>query len=233
LNEGRDIPEFFTFPEVARQLRETYAPRSQQGFTIFFTGLSAAGKSSIANALTEMLLEIGGRRISILDGDLVRKHLSSELGFSREHRDLNIRRIGYVASEITKNGGVAICAAIAPYDNVRKEVRALIEPNGGFILVHVATPLEVCESRDRKGLYVKARAGLIGEFTGISDPYESPADAEIVINNTLLTTEEAAREIITYLTKQGFLVAGTDRVQKPITTGNGHKRSPVLDRVTI
>jgi sulfate adenylyltransferase len=231
LNEGRDIPEFFTFPEVARQLRETYAPRSKQGFTIFFTGLSAAGKSSIANALTVMLLEMGGRRISLLDGDLVRKHLSSELGFSKDHRDLNIRRIGYVASEITKNGGVAICAAIAPYDNVRKEVRAAIEPYGGFILVHVATPLDVCEIRDRKGLYVKARAGLIGEFTGISDPYESPADAEIVIDNTLLTTEEAAREIISYLTKQGFLTAGAYPVSKPSGNGNGHKRSPVLNAV--
>lgn len=232
LNEGRDIPEFFTFPEVAQHLRETYAPRSRQGFTIFFTGLSAAGKSSIANALAVMLLEIGGRHISLLDGDLVRKHLSSELGFSKEHRDLNIRRIGYVASEITKNGGVAICAAIAPYDSVRKEVREAIEPFGGFILVHVATPLEVCELRDRKGLYVKARAGLIQEFTGVSDPYEPPADAEIVIDNTSLTTEEAAREIITHLTKQGFLIASTDRVQKPIATGNGHKRSHVLARAS-
>jgi len=206
LNEGRDIPEWFTFPEVARHLRESYAPRCKQGFTIFFTGLSASGKSTIANALGVMLLEKGGRHISMLDGDLVRKHLSSELGFSKEHRDLNIRRIGYVASEITKNGGVAICAAIAPYDSVRKEVREAIEPQGGFILVHVATPLEVCESRDRKGNYAKARAGLIGEFTGISHPYEAPSDAEIVIDNTLLTTQEAAQEIITHLTTQGFLI---------------------------
>jgi sulfate adenylyltransferase len=205
LHEGRDIPEWFTFPEVARHLRDSYVPRSRQGFTIFFTGLSASGKSTIANALAVMLLEQGGRNISILDGDLVRKNLSSELGFSKEHRDLNIRRIGYVASEITKNGGVAICAAIAPYDDVRKEVRAAIEPHGGFILVHVATPLEECELRDRKGNYAKARAGLIGEFTGISHPYELPADAEIVIDNTLLTTEEAAQEIIANLTQQGFL----------------------------
>jgi sulfate adenylyltransferase len=210
LNEGSDIPEWFTFPEVARQLRATYAPRAKQGFTIFFTGLSAAGKSSTANALAVMLLEKGGRPVTILDGDLVRKHLSSELGFSKEHRDLNIRRIGFVAAEIAKNGGIAICAAIAPYDNVRKEVRTAIEPCGGFILVHMATPLDICEIRDRKGLYAKARAGLVQEFTGISDPYELPTDAEVIIHNTLLTPEETAREIIRYLTTQGFLEGVAD-----------------------
>ena len=206
LNGGHEIPEWFTFPDVARQLRNSYPPRSKQGFTIFFTGLSASGKSSVANALVVMLLEHGDRNVTVLDGDLVRKHLSSELGFSKEHRDLNIRRIGYVASEITKNGGVAICAAISPYDNVRKEVRAAIEPCGGFILVHMATPLEVCEVRDRKGLYAKARSGVIKEFTGISDPYEAPADAEVVIANAQLTPEDAARQIINYLKDQGFLV---------------------------
>ena len=205
LNGGHDIPEWFTFPDVARQLRNSYPPRSKQGFTIFFTGLSASGKSSVANALVVMLLEHGDRNVTVLDGDLVRKHLSSELGFSKEHRDLNIRRIGYVASEITKNGGVAICAAISPYDNVRKEVRAAIEPCGGFILVHMATPLEVCEVRDRKGLYAKARTGLIKEFTGISDPYEAPADAEVIIANAELTPDEAARQIIAHLKDQGFL----------------------------
>jgi sulfate adenylyltransferase len=208
LNEGGDIPEWFTFPEVARRLRETYAPRAEQGFTIFFTGLSGSGKSTIANALVDMLLEKGGRPITLLDGDLVRKHLSSELGFSKEHRDINIRRIGYVASEITKNGGVAICAPIAPYDGLRKEVRAAVEPCGGFVLVHMATPIEVCEMRDRKGLYAKARAGLIREFTGISDPYEQPSDAEVVIDTTLPTPEESALKIIGYLTRQGFLGAG-------------------------
>lgn len=206
LNEGTEIPKWFTFPEVAQRLRTTYAPRAKQGFTVFFTGFSASGKSSIANAVAVMLMEKGGRSVTVLDGDLVRKQLSSELGFSKEHRDINIRRIGFVSSEITKNGGIAICAAIAPYDSVRKEVRAAIEPCGGFILVHMATPLDICEIRDRKGLYAKARAGLIQEFTGISDPYESPTDAEVVIDNTLQTPEESAREIIQYLTHQGFLV---------------------------
>src|SRR5207302_11023524 len=132
-------------------------------------------------------LETGGRPVTLLDGDLVRKHLSSELGFSKEHRDINIRRIGYVASEITKNGGIAICAPIAPYDALRREVRAMVEPLGGFILVHVDTPLEVCEQRDRKGLYAKARAGIIPEFSGISDPYEEPLDAESVIDTETST----------------------------------------------
>jgi len=141
----------------------------------------------------------------LLDGDLVRKHLSSELGFSKEHRDINIRRIGYVASEITKNGGIAICAPIAPYNAVRKAVRQMIEPFGGFVLVHIATPLEVCEQRDRKGLYAKARAGIVKEFTGISDPYETPADAEVVINTADLSPEEAAQEIILHLEQQGFI----------------------------
>jgi sulfate adenylyltransferase len=151
------------------------------------------------------LLEMGGRPVTILDGDVVRKHLSSELGFSKEHRDINIRRIGYVASEITKNGGIAICAPIAPYDQTRKDVRSMIEEGGGFILVHVATSLEECEARDRKGFYAKARAGIIKEFTGISDPYEEPADAELVIQTEELTAEEAAQEIILYLEREGYI----------------------------
>ena len=159
---------------MAEELRRTHPPRIEQGFTVFFTGLSGSGKSTIANALLVKFLELGGRPVTLLDGDIVRKHLSSELGFSKEHRDINIRRIGFVASEITKNGGIALCAPIAPYDAVRKEVRGMIEPYGGFVLVHLATPLEVCEERDRKGMYAKARAGILKEFTGISDPYEAP-----------------------------------------------------------
>ncbi len=174
LNEGREIPAWFTYPEVVKELRRSYPPRHKQGVTIFFTGLSGSGKSTIANVLLTKFLEMGGRPVTILDGDLVRKHLSSELGFSKEHRDINIRRIGYVASEITKNGGIAICAPIAPYEATRKHVRQMIEPYGGFILVHIATPIETCEERDRKGLYAKARAGIVKEFTGISDPYEVP-----------------------------------------------------------
>ena len=205
LNEGREIPAWFTYPEVVRELRRSYPPRHKQGVTIFFTGLSGSGKSTIANVLLTKFLETGGRPVTILDGDLVRKHLSSELGFSKEHRDINIRRIGYVASEITKNGGIAICAPIAPYDATRKHVRQMIEPYGGFILVHIATPIETCEGRDRKGLYAKARAGIVKEFTGISDPYEVPADAEVVVNTAELSAEEAAQEIILHLEQQGFI----------------------------
>lgn len=205
LNEGRDIPSWFTYPEVVQELRRSFPPRHKQGVTIFFTGLSGSGKSTIANVLLTKFLETGGRPVTILDGDRVRKHLSSELGFSKEHRDINIRRIGYVASEITKNGGIAICAPIAPYAAVRKQVREMIEPFGGFVLVHVATPLEVCEQRDRKGLYAKARAGIVKEFTGISDPYEAPQQAEVVINTAELSPEEAAQEIILHMERQGFI----------------------------
>ena len=205
LADGRDIPAWFSFPEVVAELRKTHPPRFKQGTTIFFTGLSGSGKSTIANALFVKFLEMGGRPVTLLDCDLVRKNLSSELGFSREHRDINIRRIGYVASEITKNGGIAICAPIAPYDAVRKDVRRMIEPNGGFILIHVATPIEVCEQRDRKGLYAKARAGIVKEFTGISDPYEEPQDADIVIDTTELTPEEAAHQIVLHLEREGYI----------------------------
>ena len=205
LNEGRDIPSWFTYPEVATELRRSFPPRHKQGLTIFFSGFSGSGKSTIANVLMTKFLEVGGRPVTMLDGDLVRKHLSSELGFSKEHRDINIRRIGYVASEITKNGGIAICAPIAPYDLTRKDVRALIEPVGGFILVHLSTSVDVCESRDRKGLYAKARAGILKEFTGISDPYEEPTDAELHINTAELSPEEAAQEIVLHLEREGFI----------------------------
>lgn len=205
LAEGREIPEWFTFSDVAEELQRTHPARRKQGFTVFFTGLSGAGKSTIAKAMLVRLLEMGGRPVTLLDGDIVRKNLSSELGFSKEHRDLNILRIGFVANEITKNGGIAICAPIAPYDSIRKEVRSLIEQHGGFTLVHVATPLDVCEQRDRKGLYAKARAGIIKEFTGISDPYEEPADAETVIDTTELTPEEAAQTVLLHLEHEGYI----------------------------
>jgi sulfate adenylyltransferase len=207
LNEGLDIPHWFTFPEVAKELKRSYPPRHRQGFTVFFTGLSGSGKSTIANALLVKFLEIGGRPVTLLDGDLVRKHLSSELGFSKEHRDINIRRIGFVASEITKNGGIAICAPIAPYHAVRREVRGMVEEGGGFVLVHIATPLEVCEARDRKGLYAKARAGIVKEFTGISDPYEAPDDAELVIDTSEVSPDEAAQQIILHLEREGYVGA--------------------------
>jgi sulfate adenylyltransferase len=205
LSAGREIPSWFTFPEVGHELQRSYPPRHKQGFTVFFTGLSGSGKSTIANVLRVKFLETGGRPVTLLDGDLVRKNLSSELGFSREHRDLNIRRIGYVASEISKNGGIAICAPIAPFDALRREVRKTIELNGGFILVHIATPIEICEGRDRKGLYAKARAGVLKQFTGISDPYEVPADSDVVIDTSNMSPEEAAQEIFLHLEREGYI----------------------------
>ncbi|HFC30182.1 MAG TPA: bifunctional sulfate adenylyltransferase/adenylylsulfate kinase [Oceanospirillales bacterium] len=205
LQQGLDIPNWFTYPEVVEILRKSHPPRNKQGFTIFFTGLSGSGKSTIANALMVNLMEMVERPISLLDGDIVRKNLSSELGFSKEHRNLNVLRIGYVASEITKNGGIAICAPIAPYAQTRHEVRNLIEPLGGFIEVHVATSVEVCEKRDRKGLYAKARAGIIKEFTGISDPYEAPENAEVVIDTEVCKPAEAAQKIILKLEAMGLI----------------------------
>ena len=210
LNEGREVPTWFTYPEVSRELQRSYPPRHRQGFTVFFTGLSGSGKSTIANVLRVKFLEMGGRPVTLLDGDIVRKNLSSELGFSREHRDINIRRIGYVASEITKNGGIAVCAPIAPYDSIRKEVRGMIQPLGGFILVHLATPLDTCEGRDRKGLYAKARAGILPQFTGVSDPYESPTDADVVIDTSDVTPEEAAQEVFLHLEREGYIGSSSE-----------------------
>ena len=205
LASGDDIPEWFSYPEVVSELRRTHPQKSKQGFTVFFTGLSGSGKSTIANALMSKLLERGGRPVTLLDGDVVRTNLSSELGFSKEHRDINITRIGYVASEITKHGGIAICAPIAPYAGPRYKNREAISANGGYVLVYVSTPLEVCEERDRKGLYAKARAGIIKEFTGISDPYEEPADADVVLPTVDQTPDEAAQVIIDHLVAEGYL----------------------------
>jgi sulfate adenylyltransferase len=205
LRLGLDIPDWFSFPEVIAVLRERHPPLIQQGFTLFFTGLSGSGKSTIANAVMTKLMEAGGRRVTLLDGDIVRKHLSSELGFSREHRNINIERIGFVASEITKNGGIAICAPIAPYAISRRSAREMIEPLGGFLEIHVSTPLEVCEARDRKGLYARARAGVIKEFTGISDPYEVPENPEMRIDTTEITVDQAAQQVLLKLTNLGYL----------------------------
>jgi sulfate adenylyltransferase len=205
LQEGADIPDWFSFPAVVAELRRTHPPRHEQGFTVFFTGLSGSGKSTVANALMVKLMEMGGRPVTLLDGDLVRKHLSSELGFSKEHRDLNIQRIGYVASEITKNGGIAICAPIAPYAATRKIVREMIEPLGGFLEIHVGTPIEVCEARDRKGLYAKARAGILKGFTGIDDPYEVPEKPEMKLDTTEVTPDMSAHRIIVKLEALGFI----------------------------
>ncbi len=205
LREGLEIPEWFSFPEVVRELRRRYPPRSQQGFTVFFTGFSGSGKSTIANALMVKLMEMGGRPVTLLDGDIVRKNLSSELGFSKEHRDLNIRRIGYVASEITKNGGIAICAPIAPYAMTRRAVREDIESFGAFVEVHVATSIEECERRDRKGLYKLAREGKIKEFTGISDPYDVPEDPEIRVETENVEVDHCAHQVLLKLEQMGLV----------------------------
>jgi len=205
LREGIEIPEWFSFPQVVTELRRTSPARNKQGFTVFFTGLSGSGKSTIANALMIKLMEMGGRPVTLLDGDVVRKNLSSELGFSKEHRDLNIRRIGYVASEITKNGGIAICAPIAPYTATRRAVREDIEAFGAFVEVHVATSIEECERRDRKGLYKLAREGKIKEFTGISDPYEAPIKAELVVDTENVDVDHCAHQVILKLESMGLI----------------------------
>ncbi len=205
LADGSDIPEWFTYPEVVEELRNTSRPRHEQGFTVFLTGLSGSGKSTVANALMVKLLEQGGRSVTLLDGDIVRRELSKGLGFSKEDRDTNVERIGYVASEITKAGGVAICAPIAPYAGPRARNRAAISEVGGYMLVHINTPIEVCEARDRKGLYAKARAGIIPEFTGVSDPYEEPLDAELAIDTTDITPDQAADQILAHLRTEGYL----------------------------
>jgi sulfate adenylyltransferase len=205
MQAGLKIPDWYSFPEVLSELHRQSPPRERQGFTVFFTGLSGAGKSTLARALAARLMEMGGRCVTLLDGDIVRRHLSSELGFTKAHRDINVRRIGFVASEITKNRGIAICAPIAPYRQTRRDVRGMIEAVGGFVEIHVATPIETCESRDRKGLYAKARAGLIPEFTGVSDPYEVPEKPELAIDTTGLGIDEAVQQILLKLEHEGYL----------------------------
>lgn len=206
LRTGAEVPEWFGYPEVVAELRKTFPPPGRQGFTVFFTGLSGSGKSTIANALLVKLLELGGRQVSLLDGDLVRQHLSAELGFSKQHRDLNVLRIGYVASEISKHGGIALCCPIAPYAQARRQVREMVQQaGGGFIEVHVATPLAECERRDRKGLYAKARQGLIKNFTGIDDPYEVPEHPELRIDSSACSIAAAAEQVLHLLAAEGFI----------------------------
>ena len=205
LVKGEDIPDWFTYTEIVDELRRVYPKKDKQGFTIFFTGLSGSGKSTIANGLVIRLKEYGKRKVTLLDGDIVRTHLSSELGFSKEHREINIKRIGFVASEITKNGGIAICAPIAPYEESRSFNREIISNGGAYIEVFVSTPLSKCEERDTKGLYAKARSGELKGFTGIDDPYEKPKNPEIEVDTVGVTPDESIQTIIDYLDGNGFI----------------------------
>ena len=206
IQNGENIPEWFSYPEVSYELTKSKSIKHKTGFTIFFTGLSGSGKSTLANSLLVKLLEISSRAITLLDGDIVRTHLSSELGFSKEHRSLNVRRIGFVASEITKHGGIAICAPIAPYQSDRSFNRDLISEHGGYLEVFVSTSLEKCEERDSKGLYKLARAGKVKKFTGISDPYEVPINSEITINSDGSKTPTLlVNKIVKTILKMGLL----------------------------
>jgi sulfate adenylyltransferase len=205
LDAGSEFPPWVMPPAVARELRRVRRPRSERGLVLFLTGLSGSGKSTIARDLADVLTERSDRQVSLLDGDLVRQLLSAGLTFSRADRDLNIARIGFVAAEIARHGGIAICAPIAPFAAARAQVRQMVSETGDFFLIYVATPVEVCEERDRKGLYAKARAGLIGQFTGVSDPYEVPADAEIVIDTSAVSRSAAVQAVLTMLTSGGWL----------------------------
>jgi sulfate adenylyltransferase len=205
LDAGSDIPAWVTPPAVALELRRVRRPRSERGLVLFLTGLSGSGKSTIARDLADVLAERSDRQVSLLDGDLVRQLLSAGLTFSRADRDLNIARIGFVAAEIARHGGIAICAPIAPFAAARAQVRQMVSEVGDFFLIHVSTAVEVCEARDRKGLYAKARAGLIGQFTGVSDPYEEPADAELVIDTAAVSRPEAVQAVLKMLTAGGWL----------------------------
>ena len=205
LGKGKGVPDWMSYPGVLEVLSKKHKPRSKQGFTLFFTGLSGAGKSTLAKVLYVKLLELNGRPVTLLDGDVVRTNLSSELDFSKKHRNLNVTRIGFVASEIVKNGGIAVCAPIAPYPESRRQVREVIEQYGGFIEVHVSTPLEVCEQRDRKGIYAKARAGIIKGLTGVDDPYIAPENPEIRIDTSEMTPSEGANEVMKFLANNNYI----------------------------
>lgn len=205
LAKGEDVPDWMSYPGVLEVLGKKHKPRSKQGFTLFFTGLSGAGKSTLAKVLYVKLLELNDRPATLLDGDIVRTNLSSELDFSKKHRNLNVTRIGFVASEIVKNGGIAVCAPIAPYPESRREVREVIEQHGGFIEIHVSTPLSVCEQRDRKGIYAKARAGVIKGLTGVDDPYIEPENPELRIDTSEMTPNEAMNVVLVFLRDQKYI----------------------------
>ena len=218
LDSGAEVPAWLAPPSVARELRRARPPRAERGLTVFFTGLSGSGKSTIARGLAEALTERGDRTVSLLDGDHVRQLLSAGLSFSRADRDLNIARIGYVAAEVARHGGIAICAPIAPYAQARAAARQLVSEVGDFLLIYVSTPVDVCAARDRKGLYAKARAGLISGFTGVTDPYEEPRDADLVLDTSAMTRPEAVDAVLKLLITGGWL-AGPDEPAEPAVGG--------------
>jgi sulfate adenylyltransferase len=206
LDRGFPLPEWHTPPAVAKELSRVRPPRRHRGLVVFFTGFSGSGKSTIARGLADSMRETGERTITLLDGDVVRRELSAGLGFSKADRDRNVRRIGWVAAEVARHRGMAVACPIAPYTAARAAVRAMaVEAGAGFLLVHVATPLEVCEQRDRKGLYARARAGQLRGMTGIDDPYEEPADAELTIDTTDMTVPEAVEVVLAYLVENGWV----------------------------
>jgi sulfate adenylyltransferase len=209
LDAERGVLEDFVAADVAAVLRRWRPPRPERGLTVFFTGLSGSGKSTLARGVADVLLE-RGRSVTVIDGDVARRLLSSGLGFGANDRDLNIRRIGWVASEVTRHGGVAVCAPIAPFAATRAEVRRMVERNGGFVLVHVATPLAICEARDRKGLYAKARAGAIAEFTGVSSRYEVPEDADVRIDTSVMPVDEAVAIVVRQLEGERWLAPASE-----------------------
>jgi sulfate adenylyltransferase len=226
LDSGTAVPLWFAPPSVARELRRARPPRAERGLAIFFTGLSGSGKSTIARGLAEALTERGDRTVSLLDGDHVRQLLSAGLTFSRADRDLNIARIGFVAAEVARHGGIAICAPIAPYAEARAIARKLVTEAGDFLLVYVSTPVEVCAARDRKGLYAKARAGLIKGFTGVSDPYEEPRDADLVLDTSVMTRDQAVGAVLRLLVTGGWLVGAPDESGEP--NGPAGSRAPAV-----
>ena len=237
LDSGTPVPGWFAPPGVARELRRARPPRAQRGLAVFFTGLSGSGKSTIARGLFQALTERGDRSVSLLDGDHVRRLLSAGLTFSRADRDLNIARIGYVAAEVARHGGVAICAPIAPYAQARAAARAMVTEVGDFLLVYVSTPVEVCAARDHKGLYAKARAGLIQGFTGVSDPYEEPRDADLVIDTSTMTRQQAVDAVLGLLVSGGWLAASPEEPDEANgsaaarAAGSGVRPGPAVRRL--